>query len=462
MKKSKNIILALVLLGVLVGTYIYISSKPEEEKLDNNVEKKEEITNISKDSINKMMLISNEEELIFERRENDWILYSREDLELDQNIVDTLASSFAILFAERVVEENPEDLEKYGLNTPVVTARAILSDGSEKVYYLGNKTPEGNTYYLMVKDVPKVYTVWVNHGNNFSLKMNDVRLKALTEIALEEIKYFYLKQEGKPTIEIIPNEDESGKDYGWGLWLMKQPYRHEYTVDTEDFTRIIQGVSNLKIKDFVEENPSDISKYGLDNPKIEIKIQDNKNTLHLYIGSNKDESTVYFKTHDKNNVYTMDILALTPFINSLPFELIDRFAYIVDINLVDAIKVETREGVYDITFLRTTKRVEDEEDEIVTTYRVDGEEIEESKFKSYYQKLIGITLDAEIDKTIKKEDTEISTIFILNTGETIVINYVPYNKDFYAVLRDNESEFVVTKKKVKDMLEHLEGLIEGN
>ena len=107
------------------------------------------------------------------------------EVELKQINVDNIAYTFASLSAERVIEEEtPEDLSIYGLDNPQAVGKATLKDGSEKILYLGNETPKGNTYYLMVEGDPRVYEVWMNHGQHLLYTLADVRDKSLTRLIL--------------------------------------------------------------------------------------------------------------------------------------------------------------------------------------------------------------------------------------------------------------------------------------
>lgn len=121
---------------------------------------------------------------------------------LNQARVDDIAYSFSRLFAERVVEEDPEDLGLYGLDEPRATARAVLEGQNELVFYLGDKTSVGNSYYLQVAGSPAVYTVWRTHGVNFQATLGDLRERRLPRVIPEQVEYFRRKWPGVPEMEI--------------------------------------------------------------------------------------------------------------------------------------------------------------------------------------------------------------------------------------------------------------------
>ena len=229
---------------------------------------------------------------------------------------------------------------------------------------------------------------------------------------------------------------------------------------SEKITTVTAAIANLKVSDIAEDNPKDLSKYGLDKPSMELILKDSKNTLHLFIGKNKDESSVYFKTAEANTVYIMDKTVIDTF-KLKPFDVISKFVYIVNIDYVDKIVVDAN-GKKDLVLLsRTSAKAtkSGDPDVVTTTSKVNGKSIEISKFKTEYQEIIGLTVDAENDKKLK-DKPEISITYSLNKGskKQEVVDFVPYNDDFYAVFRDGKSDFVIAKDKVNKMITSLKNL----
>ena|ERR1035437_6185341 len=85
--------------------------------------------------------------------------------------------------------------------------------------------------------------------------------------------------------------------------------------------------------------------------------------------------------------------------------------------------------------------------------------IELSKFKAQYQEIIGLLVDAENDKKLE-DKPEVSITYSLNKGskKQEIVDFVPYNDQFYAVFRDGKSDFVIGKDKVNKMITGLRNL----
>ena len=165
----------------------------------------------------------------------------------------------------------------------------------------------------------------------------------------------------------------------------------------------------------------------MEEPEGEFVIEDSETKLHIYIGKEYDDEAVYFKTDDSDSIYTIEKSKLE-FMDVQPFELVEKFAYIVNIDDVDKVLVEGDGKSHTLTLTRTTQEAEeeDEEDEVITTYKVDGKEVEEDSFKVYYQSLIGLIVDAENNQEPDAEP-EVKTTFFLNKGEEreVHVDYVP-------------------------------------
>lgn len=458
MRKLWSMLALVLAFVILIGSYFYIKNKPQkEETSDEPSVTSEQLLDVEKDKIVKMVLTSKAGEISFEKKGDKWTA-TGSNANIDQNTVDSIASSFVELSSEKLIEENPADLSKYGLKEPEVTAKAILQSGEEKIVYLGNKTPTGSSYYLMVKGVSKVYTVESRFGTNFSYKLDELKDKTFAaSIDVTKINYFKVTPSQGKVVEIKANEQsEEAQQYGINVFNLVQPYKQQFSVETTKFEEVIKVIPEIGITDIVEDEAKNLSKYGLDKPKFDVIATDtDKKTFHILIGNDASDTLTYFKLADGKAVYTTSKEQLSKF-NVDPFSLISRFSNIVNIDDVDRIEIAAKDKKYDITLSRKlTKKAEKEgeKDEYETTYKVNDKEIKEEDFKKYYQVVIGLLVDAESEKAVSGSP-EVTTTFYLNKGDKKqqVVQYIPYDNNFYAVLKNGATEFVIAKDKVNAML----------
>lgn len=97
MRKSRNIIIAALVLVILLGAYLYINHQSQENGIEEETDSELTISNTSRDKITKMILTSSKGEITIERKDDIWVLTGNEDIELDQDKVNDLAYSFAVI-----------------------------------------------------------------------------------------------------------------------------------------------------------------------------------------------------------------------------------------------------------------------------------------------------------------------------------------------------------------------------
>lgn len=481
MKKNTVLILLLLLLVGLAAAYRFLTNRSGSGKgtADSGSSIDLTLADFDAENLRGIKLTSNSSELLLEKKGEEWTANTSRAVKLDQDEINSLARSFSWLSAEKMVDDNPADLARYGLETPAASAEVLLADGTGKVFYLGDKAI-GGSYYLMVKGDPKVYTIWSGTAEKFLTTLDDLRDRSLPAIDPQKLAYFRLVKKGGRIIEIKRNENprEEQALYGMGGWLMTKPYAEPLSVNGEKFNEILSEISGLSIDEFIDDNPKSLASYGLADPRWELLVKDEEKTLHLYFGQDCDEESIYFKTGEAKAVYAI-AKSRVKFLETTPFALTDKFICIPFIDDVDKIIIEDGKERHLLTLTRETVNPENEETrkqekaenvkeetkeeaEIITTYKVDGREVAEKPFKTFYQSLIGLMAVGENDKKLK-EDPEVKTTFFLNKGSRreILVSYVPYDRDLYAVFKDGRSEFLIPREDVERMLAELGRLIRG-
>jgi len=462
MSKGRSLIALFIVLALIAGVYAFMVTRGVGEP-EPMADERVRILEFDVEEISEMVLKSQDKTLTLTREGDSWATDYPYPIVLNIRNVEDIAYSFTGLSAEEVVTESPEDLSSFGLDIPSVEATVTLLDGREYTVYLGNRTPVGNMFYLMKKNDPRVFTVWGSHGNHFSYTLDDLRDTQLTQINAQEVSYFKLAREGGKTIEIVKTQDspEEQVKLGFATWHMIQPYNEKASVHHERFGTLLAALPQLEIAEFIDDNPEDLAQYGLDTPAMELKVEDSQSKLHLLFGNDLDEQHIHFQIAGKNTVYAMEKEALASLMATTPFELIDRFSFIVMIDHVDEIVIETTDARHTMTLTRNVKEAEkqDEEDEVITTFTLNGKEIGDQEFRDFYQILIGLIVEAE-NKEMIDEKPYVTTTFRFNKEDMpdVSIAYVPYNEDFFAVLRGGAAEFLVSRKQVYHMINEINEL----
>ncbi len=463
-RRSWTLIIVVAVLGVILGGYFWLT-RPRPQPAYTTGARVELSKGDNKNLVRIVLTDRPEGTLTLVKKGDTWTTVPASPATLDPSNLDDLAYSFTALVAERTIDEKPTDLAQYGLKPPRATAMGTFADGSVHTLFLGDKTEAGNTYYLQVKDDPKVYTVWMNNGQHFHWTVNDLRSKTIAP-AIKYDEVTYLKVSGhNGTIEVKEKTPDEQKSFqlGFGRYLMTRPYTYLRGLDSEKQDAFIKGPQSITIEGFGEDNPKDLSKYGLARPWGEAVVRDKSNTLDFLFGGDAGEGMTWYMIKGQPTVYKTSTSVLS-FVDSKPFDLVDKFTFIPNIDDVDRLDITTAGATHVFTITRVTKKAEKagDPDEVVATYTADGKTAEESNFKSFYQAVIGLQVEGEVTRTVANRP-EVSVTYTLNKGttRTVRVDYAPYDHDFDAIFLNGTNEFALTKGQLTSMLAKLDQLIKG-
>ena len=376
-------------------------------------------------------------------------------IELDQERIISMTYALANVWTERLVDEEPEDISVYGLDEP--SSRLVVTDsaGQKVEYILGNLTPSRMSYYIMQEGDPAVYSIASYVGGYIQLNLDNLRQRyILPEIRPEE---FVLLVIDSPAHRIEINQRPQSLPLHlaslYSSYILTSPYQLARGVNNDNLSNLVNDLVNLGIVDFIDDNPSSLTPYGLDNP-VRVYFQGESGSLELLIG-NAVDGMRYAKLPDARGVFT--VYGAENIINTTPYSLTDKFALLVNIQTVDSITISG--GGRDLYV-----EINDREEEPV--FFLNGKRAEERSFRQFYQAVIGLLTDAEIPAGTGftwdlNNDENITIEYQLYTppGERVSITLLPYNRDFYVLRQDGTMEFLISRNQVRRIYETADSLV---
>ena len=149
----------LVLLVVLLGLlgYIYYMKPLSEDP----VEQKAKVFTVEPDKIEEVRIkASSGETTLLKKRNGTWELVEPVTARADQSEVSGIITNLASLETQRVIDENPGDVAKYGLATPkTVVSFRRTGDKDLSQLQLGDQTATGGDMYAKRPSEKKVFLV---------------------------------------------------------------------------------------------------------------------------------------------------------------------------------------------------------------------------------------------------------------------------------------------------------------
>jgi hypothetical protein len=373
-----------------------------------------------------------------EKKGEEWQSVPPDPYRLDQDEIKGMTWSLSNMRADRVIEEAPKDLKAYSLDPPLWHTIVTTSDGKTAEFFAGERTPSRSGYYAMRAGDPKVYQVPTYPGERLYLDKKTIRDKKLPAFeSAAGVRQFILESEGR-RIQIEAKGEGGGH-------LITAPYKAAPEADPERFAALMQFFQEMRITDFDEDNPASLAPYGLEKPAAQVFIQSDNASLRLLFGASNG-SLQFAKLAGSPGVFL--VKDVSPALKALPFELVNRAVYMPDIKDVDEFVVsgggKTLRGVI--------QRRDGKE-----TFVLNGAQTAEAGFREVFWACAGLSVDAEHPGRPARPAAaaEVSLEYTLNNpeGEKKAVRLAPYNRDFYALVREGICEFLVSRRQVQNIFE---------
>ncbi len=470
MKMKRNLIILAVVLVLAVGLVIgapYL--KPAVEPTPTATVEVEYLTQYAAVDVKQVQLHNATGDLTLEYdADADTVSLQGDTAALDQTSSINVLSNLATVSVERVIDENPTDLEQFGLKTPQATATVTFKDGATATYLLGKAAGTSSTYYLMKEGDKRVLTVWTSVATAMTSTRDSLLAKTTIGLTQTDIRTVTVRKNGQDYYSFT-DQDELG-DVGTFAWIITSPWKR--SADVDKLAEITEGIAGMAVNEVVNGNPTqaDLATYGLDSPQAEVIAVGENKTVDLFIGGEEGSLYYYVKFTDDNKVYTMAKTSLA-FIDSDPYTLTDDMILLVNIAKVSGLKVDCLgvSGEIDIKQVPVLdskgnpKQNSNGTDIYTQEFTMDGKVLDEDIGRTYYRAPIAITTHSYIEDGWKPTGAAVGTITFTRTSnpKTVTLKVYAYDQDFYAVTLDDEDYFRVTTDRIQTVADDLTKLKNG-
>ena len=269
-------IFIVLLAFVLLFEYKGMGEKDEEEKL----------LALSSDDVEKITFKKEDETITFQKdEEGEWLITEPLKAKADKFEVDRLADDFSDLRIERVVEEEPEEIEKYGIPQKEISLWFKDKDKPIKIL-IGMENPLGNTFFVKRDDETRVVLIPSHLKSLMEKSLFDFREKNIFKYETDDVKSVKLRAK-KARWEVSKKGEE---------WFFESPINA--LAKSSKIDDILSSLSNLKAKEFVseEKKSDDVKKYGFDRPEYEITLGMPLENQEVTFSLHKKEDKLYATT----------------------------------------------------------------------------------------------------------------------------------------------------------------------
>ena len=509
--KTVKMVLAVVVLGVCCGAYAGVKTYVAHQEQKESEEDSEESTTVftaSTDNIKSLDFMVDDTKTTFEKDDDSWVKKDETDFPVNQTTLDSAASAIASVDSDRVLED-VDDLSEYGLDSPSNTIKIVTKSDEEDgddittTLYVGDENSSTSQYYVRKDDDEKtVYLIDSSCVEPFTKSLNDYAQMDDFPAISNTDTITKISVDGDNSYELSKDEDTS-------TWSVKGS-EDEEKADSATVSSLVSSFGSMAYSSLADYKCDDKSKYGLDKPYATISedyqeevaeddTQDNTTApseaadedassaeensddakqdtesddedsseeetkmadkqLTILVGNKTDDSNRYVMVNDSNEVYTMSTDSLSALTDKSEEDFWDMTVSYVSLNSLGSLKVNYQGSDYKVNVSRETSTDDDGNDTETVTYKLNGSDLDETTFTTFYNKLINMTAQKRLtDKYEPDGDAELTATFTEEDGDTQEVAYYSYDTNYYAAVVDNKV-YLVNKMNVKELFTAFESV----
>ena len=484
--KTVKMILAVAVLAVCCGAYAGVKTYVSHQEQKESEAESEENTSVftaSADDIKSLDFMVDDTETTFEKKDDSWVKKDDTDFPVNQSTLDSAASSVTSVESDRVLED-VDDLAEYGLDSPANTIKIVTKsededgDDTTTTLYVGDENSSTSQYYVRKDDDEKtVYLVDSSCVEPFTKTLYDyAQMEDFPAISSTDT-ITKISVDGDNSYELKKNADTS-------VWSVSAN-GEEDKADSATVSSLVSSFGSMAYNSMADYKCEDKSKYGLDKPYSTITVDyqekvetsdDNAETsdsetpdstettemvdkqLTILVGNEADDSNRYVMVNDSNEVYTMSEETLSALTDKTEEDFWDMTVSYVSVNSLASLKVNYQGTDYKVNASRETSTDEDGNDTETVTYKLDGADLDETTFTTFYNKLINMAAQKRLTEKYDPDgDAELTVTFTEEDGDTLEVSYYSYDTNYYAAVVDNKV-YLVNKMNIKELFTAFESV----
>jgi uncharacterized protein DUF4340 len=298
MRGAKSTIALIVVLAGLGAYFYFVTSKLPE---GGDAAKKQEkvFAGLDATKIDEIKVTSAAgDATLLKKDSNGWQILQPITAKADESEATSVTSALASAEISRVIDENPSDLNEYGLSNPRIEIDfKAAGDKQYRKLLIGDKTPTSATIYAKRNDEKKVFAIPAFQETSLNRTTFDLRDKVLIKFDREKVDAVDISAAGKP-LTIAK---------GTGDWKITKPI--QTNADFGSVEGLIGRLQSAQMKSMAADEPStaDLKKYGLDKPEVTVNLNAGSSRATLLIGAKApDGTTVYARDAARPAVVTIE------------------------------------------------------------------------------------------------------------------------------------------------------------
>ena len=296
--------LVLVLVALVFGGFVALDYYKGTSTEQGEVQRKRVLDFQAKDVTNLKIELTNQV-FVLEKSVDKWQIKQPFNVPANSSTISSILDELEFIERDRTITEKElkgVTLAGFGLDKPRLRATLQLKKGSLSLL-IGNETPTKEALYVQVRGKKGVLVVPKSIYERLNLTLSDLRDRIVVDFLPATATRLEIKSADRvielaKTVATTANVEPR--------WMLTQPLTAR--ADSRKVSELLAALNDLRVRDFVSEDPKDIHPYQLDEPEREIVVWTGESNRTLLLGRSltNDADRVYAKLKSADSIFTVN------------------------------------------------------------------------------------------------------------------------------------------------------------
>jgi hypothetical protein len=372
--------------------------------------------------------------------DGEWRIVEPVSTEADEGELLSITSALPDLEIQRVVEEKPSDLKRYGLEPPRIEV-SFRGEGDKEPRRLliGDRTATGSELYARTPDNPRVFLLPATTDSTFNKNAFALRDKSVLKFERDKVTGLTLTSKAG-TIELAKSGTE---------WRIVKPIAAR--ADFGAVEGVVERLNSLRMQGIASlEGTNELAKYGLTRPSATATVSSGSSQATLLLGSTEN-AVIHAKDQSRPMIFTV-----APTVETDVFKPLEdlRRRDVFDARSFTANRIELRRGDRTVTLEKSKGKDEKE------VWTLSGKEVDQAKVDDLLSRLLGLRAESFASAApASLKSPELTVDVRYDEGKTESVRFARAGTDVVAGRTDEPGAARVMATSYDDAIKALDALL---
>ena len=344
----RTTLIIIVLLVGIGGAYYLFFQEPSDQTTENEKPPMHQVYGVARDTVQQVEIAfadaAYQNLKLVKDETGDWRLTSPFQADADSEKVNQVLDDFLNKRVKQTLEV-PE-LTQYGLDTPsIVLSLWTSGDSPAATFFIGKKAINFSVY-VKEKSETHIFLIESSALDDLTKSPTDLRDRSVIKFNPETVSSIQFTHSNTGTTALSSTINCEKRD---DIWHVTHPIKA--SADAEEIEFLLSELRSLKVSSFEADGAdanvlAQLEKFGLDDPRIQMKLTDGDNTYTLGIGASvASETGTQERIYVKASVYQDAIYTVSEdiydLLNKSVFDLRDK--RVTDFQRIDTVRIEIKQ-----------------------------------------------------------------------------------------------------------------------